>query len=861
MKILILDDYDDNLVLLRGMLESQNFEVKEASNGLEGLSIAQKWLPNMIISDILMPQMDGFTFCRVIKGMEEFKYTPFIFYTATYLDKADEKLGLALGAVCYIHKPIDPVVFLRQIDEVIEQGETKILQNGDYFSGNEVALNVLHQERIAQKLDKKLRELNRLREEEDLILDAISEGIIGFDSSGKQIVVNRAASKMLGYTIDEMIGNTSHEFWHPAKIDGLRFSEENCPLCKSIKYREPFTHYEGSFYRKNGSDFLVEYSSTPFAGSNAQQVTVMVFKDVTAQKEIENLIKKQHTYLQAIIDGVNEPIMVIKEDYTIELMNSSLKDSLDPSQIADLEYPKCYEVSHNRSIPCDGFDHQCPLKNVLETKENTTVVHNHPNKDGEKRYIELAATPLLDEDKNCIGIIESARDITGHIEAKNELTEQRSILDYQAHHDALTGLPNRVLFNDRLEQAIEVAKRNETKVALLFIDLDHFKEINDSLGHVVGDEILKVITLRLEEVVRKEDTVARLGGDEFTVILEELIHAEDASLIANKILTDFAKVIQIEGHNLYVSCSIGISIYPDDGKSAQNLLKFADSAMYRAKEEGRNNFQYYSAEMTHIAFERVFMESSLRSGLEHEEFIVHYQVQVQAKTDNLVGMEALVRWQHPTMGLMSPDKFIPLAESTGLIVALDRYVMKTAMKQFAQWYESGLNPGILAMNLTVKQLQQKDFIQIFQELMNKTGCKPQWLELELTESQIMMNPDQAIETLKEINNLQVGLAVDDFGTGYSSLSYLKKLPIHKLKIDQAFIKGLPEDEDDSSITRAIIALAKNLNLKTIAEGVETKEQKDFLIENGCENIQGYLYSKPIPAEQMTILIQSKVVNI
>ena len=449
----------------------------------------------------------------------------------------------------------------------------------------------------------------------------------------------------------------------------------------------------------------------------------------------------------------------------------------------------------------------------------------------------------------------SVRDVTKQKEAERELEEQRNILNYQANHDALTDLPNRVLFQDRLEHAITVATRNNNKMAVLFIDLDHFKEINDSLGHDIGDKVLKITTSRLQDAIRSEDTIARLGGDEFTVILNGLAQAQDASLIAEKLLKKLSEPITINTTKLHISISIGISIYSDDGEESLSLLKFADSAMYRAKAEGRNNFQYYSAEMTEQAFERVVMETALRAGIQNREFIVHYQPQVNGATGVLIGMEALVRWKHPAMGLVSPAKFISLAESTGLIIELDRYVMKNAMAQVVQWHKDGLNPGILSINFSVKQLQEEDFIDILESMFKETGCKPEWIELEVTEGQVMTHPEEAIKKLQDVGDLGVELAIDDFGTGYSSLAYLKRLPINKLKIDQMFIRALPDDEEDAAIARAVIALAKSLNLKVIAEGVETKEQKEFLVENGCENIQGFYYSKPVPADEIQRILR------
>ena len=310
--------------------------------------------------------------------------------------------------------------------------------------------------------------------------------------------------------------------------------------------------------------------------------------------------------------------------------------------------------------------------------------------------------------------------------------------------------------------------------------------------------------------------------------------------------------ITIVNHDFYVTLSIGISIYPEDGINSEILIKNADAAMYKAKEDGRDTYRFYNEAMTKKAFERIVMESSLRTALEKKEFIVYYQPQIDGQTNKLIGMEALVRWRHPVMGLVSPIKFIPLAEETGLIISLDQWVMKTAMNQIVQWYKDGLNPGVLALNLAIKQLQQENFMEILSSLLEETGCKPEWLELEVTEGQIMNDPERAIITLNQINKLGIELAIDDFGTGYSSLSYLKRLPIDKLKIDQSFIKDLPSEDEDVGITKAVISLANSLNLKVIAEGVETQEQKDFLVENGCNNIQGYFYSKPIPADDIKV---------
>ncbi len=432
----------------------------------------------------------------------------------------------------------------------------------------------------------------------------------------------------------------------------------------------------------------------------------------------------------------------------------------------------------------------------------------------------------------------------------DEIKKQKDILYDQAHHDALTGLPNRVLFNERLQQGIDEAKSHGTVLALFFIDLDQFKQINDSLGHEVGDKVLKVVAERLKAKIRKKDTLARLGGDEFTILIEKYKKVQDVSMLAEKILNVLVQPMHIEGHTLYISCSVGISLYPQDDMNANNLLKYADAAMYKAKEEGRNNFQYYSADMTELAYERISMQASLRKALDNEEFIVCYQPQIDGESEKLIGMEALVRWQHPNMGLIPPAKFIPLAEESGLIIEIDKWVMKTAMHQVVKWYKEGLTPGILALNLTLQHLRREDFIHVLQEIMAETGFQSKYLELEISEGEVMKKHEESITKLQEIRDMGILVAIDDFGTGHSSLAYVKHLPISKLKIDQSFMKGIPQEEEDAAIVKTIIALAKGLNLDIIAEGVETVAQKEFLLENGCKNIQGYYYGRPMLADEI-----------
>ncbi len=498
-------------------------------------------------------------------------------------------------------------------------------------------------------------------------------------------------------------------------------------------------------------------------------------------------------------------------------------------------------------------------------KDKAMKFEEQGNIKGKFMFLEVYKAPFYDKDGIIIGTVGAGRDITELKKIQTDLEksfkildEQKKQLEYQANHDSLTDLPNRILFVDRLQQSINLAERYNKKIAVLFIDLDHFKEINDSLGHHIGDKILLEFSNRIKKEIRKSDTISRLGGDEFCIILND---ADDVNHVTS-FITDSMKITQkpfiINGRKLYVGMSIGISMYPNDGESVNTLLKNSDAAMYKAKESGRNTYCFYNEELTQKALDRVSLETALRKALVEDELVVYFQPQMDAKENKLVGMEALVRWQHPSLGLISPDKFIPLAELTGIIVALDRIVMKKALLQFNEWRKAGLNPGKLAMNLAIKQIESNDFIDFFETLLISENCDYKNIELEVTESQIMSNPDKSIRVLQRLNDLGLSIAIDDFGTGYSSLTYIKKLPIKKLKIDKSFIDDLPDNSEDSAITKTIINLCENLNLDVIAEGVERQEQKEFLVENNCKLIQGYFYSRPLSEKDMTQYLRKNI---
>lgn len=434
--------------------------------------------------------------------------------------------------------------------------------------------------------------------------------------------------------------------------------------------------------------------------------------------------------------------------------------------------------------------------------------------------------------------------------------ESEQQLEFLAHHDPLTELPNRLLFNARLEHALERANRDGSKLAVLFLDLDQFKNINDSLGHTVGDGLLLQVAQRLRTQLREEDTVARLGGDEFTLLLEGLASVDQASRIAEKLVAAFKEPFKVEGQTLHVTASIGISISPGDGRDTGTLLRNADAAMYKAKERGRNGYQFYSIEFTNSALRRVVLENRLREALSREQFLVYYQPQLDLVSGKLIGAEALVRWKHPEEGLIPPDQFIPLAEETGLILPLGEWVMGQACRQMQRWLEQGFPLEAMAVNFSRKQLVQDDFLERVRRILEVSRLPANFLELEITESLIMEQTDEAMHTLDSLRRLGVALAIDDFGTGYSSLAYLKRLPITTLKIDRSFVRDVPGDANDVAIIRAILALAESLQLFVVAEGVETREQAELLASLGCQQAQGYLYSPPVSAAEFETLLHA-----
>jgi diguanylate cyclase (GGDEF)-like protein/PAS domain S-box-containing protein len=515
-------------------------------------------------------------------------------------------------------------------------------------------------------------------------------------------------------------------------------------------------------------------------------------------------------------EALNRPLV---EVFQI-IDGSTRKTAVDPMEMA---------VEQNRTV---GLALNCVLV----------------RRDGFESTIEDSAAPIHDRAGRIIGAVIVFHDVSAARAMSLQMT-------YSAQHDVVTNLPNRLLLNDRISQSIALARRQDRPIAVIFLDLDRFKYINESLGHATGDQLLQSVSRRLLASVRGSDTVSRQGGDEFVILLSEIINPEDAATSAKRILCSLSAPHSISGQDLHIDGSIGISVYPEDGGDAETLIKSADTAMYHAKECGRNNFQFFKAEMNRKAVERQSLEGSLRRALEREEFLLHYQPKVNLDTGKITGAEALIRWQQPDRGLVPPSQFVPVAEDCGLILPIGHWVMREACHQARAWRDAGLPPLPMAVNVSAVQFCDKGFVNSVQIILAETGLEPRYLELELTERVLMEDVESTVAVLKELKRTGVQLAVDDFGTGYSSLSYLGKFPIDTLKIDQSFIRQITTTPDETTIVAAMISMGRSLRLRVVAEGVETPQELEFLRIHQCDEAQGYLFSRPIPAHQFAQLLQ------
>ncbi len=573
--------------------------------------------------------------------------------------------------------------------------------------------------------------------------------------------------------------------------------------------------------------------------------TLCIRTDISESKRIEKSLRLAAT----VFENTTEALMVTDIDNNIT--------SVNPAFTRITGYTLSEVLGRNPSVLKSGKQPSSfyeTLWQSLQSAGTWTGEMWNRRKNGEIYPQWASINVLRDEDGQAVGYAAIFRDIS-------QRKEYEDRINYQANYDSLTGLPNRNLFHERLRQAMLLSQRRGEHEAVLFLDLDNFKMINDSLGHNAGDIVIQKTAERLIDAVRETDTVARMGGDEFTILLVRIANAEGAAIIARKLLSIVAEPMELLGHRVTITASIGIAISPHDTRSADDLIKFADGAMYHAKSQGKNNFQYFTSEMKGVAIQRLTLETGLRAALENDEFELHYQPRADLASGEIAGIEALVRWRHPKEGLIPPADFIPTAEETGLILPLGQWVLRAACTQNRVWQDTGIPPVSVSVNISARQFRQPGFADIVGEVLAETGLPPEYLELEVTESMVMGQAESAIDTLRQLNAMGVRLSIDDFGTGYSSLSYLKRFPIDALKIDQSFVRDINTSADDLAIVNTIIVMAHQLNIQAVAEGVETDAQLALLRAQGVDQIQGFILSPPVPADELVRLLKRRRVNI
>jgi diguanylate cyclase (GGDEF)-like protein/PAS domain S-box-containing protein len=724
------------------------------------------------------------------------------------------------------------------------------------------------------------------RLQQQTLIDWVPDYLWIKDTESRFVVANKALAVDSGRaTTSDMIGLTDFDLHAPEAAQQFRAIEQAI-----IASGKPMIDREELVVDRSGAAQWLLSTKVPVRNERDETIGLVgIARDITAHKLAEVLRDGQAQILEMIAKSA--PLRDVLE-HLVRLVESQFKGFVGSVLLLEEAGTRLrcgaapnLPASYAKAIEGTRIGPNGASSGTAVYRRETVVVADVMTdplwRDYKHHAVELGfrscwSTPVLSHQGAVVGIfamyakelreptdaeialVDVATRIAG-IAIERKLAEDR--IQFMADHDALTGLPNRTLLGDRLSQAVLRARRYDHWVTVLFVDLDNFKLVNDSLGHNAGDELLRTVAGRMVGCVTATDTVARLGGDEFVVVLSDQPRSADAiSRVVKKIQSAIAEPVRLEGHELRVTSSIGIVNYPDDGVDTDTLMANADAAMYRAKDIGRDNVQFYTPELNTKVQEEFLLQEELRNALARSEFVLHYQPQVDLRTGRVFAAEALIRWNHPTLGIVPPIKFIPLAEETGLIVSLGDWVLREACRQNKVWQNAGLRPMSVSVNVSARQFRERDLVSRAAEALKESGLEAKYLELELTESLIMQDVELAIATMKELRGLGIQLSIDDFGTGYSSLSALKTFPVSRLKIDKSFIDGIPADENDKVVAGAVISLGQTLNLRVIAEGVETEEQAAFLRNVNCDEMQGFLFSKPLPAQEIEELLRTKSRN-
>jgi diguanylate cyclase (GGDEF)-like protein/PAS domain S-box-containing protein len=685
--------------------------------------------------------------------------------------------------------------------------------------------------------DRKLAE-NALRESEEryrLLVERMREGLAQANNDGVLEFANDRFCEMVGYTREELIGKQG---------DLLLAYPEDISLMREkirLRMRHVADQYEVRIRRKDGTIIWLEIGGAPVVDAAGNVVgSIGVHNDVTERRMAEEALRESEARYRLMAENSTDMISRTSNRGLLLYASDASRRLLgyEPSELVGRSF---FDFVFDADR--DEVRH---LSSLIHESGPTTFAYRVEKKDGSLVWFETTSRSVRDiftgRVREIVGV---SRDVT----ERKRVEEQ---IEYQAYHDALTGLPNRRLFRDRLTVALAHARRMKHPLAVMFLDLDRFKVVNDTLGHSTGDELLKAVGARLQVSLREEDSIARMGGDEFTILLADLKSTDTAAKIAQKVLDTVALPLQIDGTELFVTTSIGIALFPSDGDTAETLLANADHAMYRAKDAGRNSYQMFTPAMNNRALERLSLENDLRHALDRGELVLHYQPQINIASGRVTGVEALLRWNRPGFGLVGPKDFIPIAEETQLIVPIGEWVLREACRQAREWRGDRASGFRMAVNLSPRQFQHSDLPRVIAAALELSGIAPHDLELEITESLAMQNTTRTIATLQRLREMGVQIAIDDFGTGHSSLNYLRSFPIDSVKIDQEFVQEIEASAADRAIVSAVIGMARGLRLRVTAEGVETEEQLAFLREQGCEDVQGFLFGEPVPAEAFQV---------
>jgi diguanylate cyclase (GGDEF)-like protein/PAS domain S-box-containing protein len=873
MNILIVDDDPINLKLLRAQLEGEGHAVFDAHDGVDALALLERQRVDAVISDILMPRMDGYSLCHEIRKHARLHDLPIIIYTSTYTSPGDQKLALDMGADKYLTKPVSVETLVAALHEVgaqphaaprpdalrevevlkeynerlvskLKEKNTELLATHEELQGLLVAANQSRRALLSVAEDQKHSEaalaesLNLLK----IVVDAVPMRIFWKDKKLRYLGCNLAFAEDAGEaSLLDVIGKDDYQLVWKEQAELYRANDQQVmdSGIPKLFYDEPQT-------TPDGKTIWLRTSKVPLHNSGNETIGVLgVYQDVTKQKQTEADLR-----IAAIAFESQEGMMITDADGVILRVNQAFTK--------DTGYTAEEAVGQKPHLLKSGRHDAAFYRAMWETINRTGAWQGEiwdRRKNGEIYPKWLTITAVKGDDGVVTHYVETHIDITDRKSAEKEI-------HLLAFYDPLTQLSNRRLLMDRLHHALASSARIGRTGALLFIDLDNFKTLNDTLGHDIGDLLLQQVAQRLTSCVRDDDTVARLGGDEFVVMLENLSErpieaAAQTEAIGEKILTSFRQPYQLDTKEYQGTTSIGATLFNGNSQTTDELMKQADIAMYQAKKAGRNTLRFFDQKMQDSITGRFSLEGELRKALGSQQFHLYYQIQVDSSNRPL-GAEALIRWIHPLRGIVSPAQFIPMAEETGVILPIGLWVLETACAQLKAWEKAALTRDlVLAVNISAKQFHQAGFVAQVQAVVQHHAINPMRLKLELTEGMLLENIEDTITTMKALNEIGIQFSLDDFGTGYSSLQYLKRLPVDQLKIDQSFVRNIVTDSSDIAIVRTIIAMARSLDMAVIAEGVETEEQRQLLLKNDCTHYQGYLFSKPVPIDQFEALLKQK----